>query len=194
VQKNPAFAEATRWRNPHVRLKKVHDLCKGVSVCQDDDDDEDKMEVNTSARGCGSAQMRYMRKQLKISKRPRTGKKAATDEVEYITPEEAFHIFKLISDEDMKALGFHPIHSRPDWMIMTIMPVSPPAVRPAIEMDGAVGPAKVDYSRKKAFPIKQKIAFLGRSHEHSRRHPQKQRKPRSRRPRGCCPAHPERNV
>ena len=45
------------------------------------------------------------------------------------------NIFKKISDEDCIALGMNPQFSRPDWMILTILPVPPPPVRPSIMMD-----------------------------------------------------------
>lgn len=47
---------------------------------------------------------------------------------------EAVEILRRISDEDCRMLGFHPKYSRPEWMVITVMPVPPPAVRPAVVM------------------------------------------------------------
>ena len=54
-----------------------------------------------------------------------------------ITAEKAHEILKRISDEDSEALGFNPKYARPDWMIMTVLPVPPPPVRPSVMMDSS---------------------------------------------------------
>jgi DNA-directed RNA polymerase II subunit RPB1 len=51
------------------------------------------------------------------------------------TPEVVLQIFKRISDEDVLFMGFHPKWSRPDWMVCTVLPVPPPAVRPSVKHD-----------------------------------------------------------
>jgi len=48
------------------------------------------------------------------------------------TPEDVLRIFKRISEEDMEVMGFNPTWNRPEWMITTVLPVPPPAVRPSI--------------------------------------------------------------
>ena len=40
-------------------------------------------------------------------------------------------MFKRISDEDVKYMGFSPLFSRPEWMICKVFAVPPPAVRPS---------------------------------------------------------------
>lgn len=54
-----------------------------------------------------------------------------------ITPEKALEILRRISDEDCRTLGFDPRHSRPDFMILTVLPVPPPPVRPSVQMDSS---------------------------------------------------------
>ena len=54
-----------------------------------------------------------------------------------ITPEKALEILKRISDDDCRALGFDPRYSRPDWMILQVLPVPPPPVRPSVQMDSS---------------------------------------------------------
>jgi len=51
-----------------------------------------------------------------------------------LTPGEVLQKFKLISDEDCRYLGLDPYYSRTDWMIITVLPVPPPQVRPKIMM------------------------------------------------------------
>jgi DNA-directed RNA polymerase beta' subunit/intein/homing endonuclease len=49
-----------------------------------------------------------------------------------LTPEDVLKVFKRISEEDMELMGFDPRWNRPEWMICTVLPVPPPAVRPSI--------------------------------------------------------------
>ena len=52
-----------------------------------------------------------------------------------MTPEIVLKIFKRISDDDISFMGFSPIWSRPSWMIIEVLPVPPPAVRPSVKHD-----------------------------------------------------------
>jgi DNA-directed RNA polymerase II subunit RPB1 len=51
------------------------------------------------------------------------------------TPKMCYNIFRKISDEDVKFLGLSPKTCRPEWLICTVLPVPPPAVRPSIRQD-----------------------------------------------------------
>jgi DNA-directed RNA polymerase II subunit RPB1 len=44
-------------------------------------------------------------------------------------------IFKRISDEDVHFMGWSPKFSRPEWLIYTVLPVAPPAMRPSVKHD-----------------------------------------------------------
>lgn len=44
-------------------------------------------------------------------------------------------VLKRISDEDCLLLGLNPKYARPDWMILQVLPVPPPPVRPSVMMD-----------------------------------------------------------
>ena len=52
-----------------------------------------------------------------------------------VSAERAHTILKGITDEDARRLGFNPQWARPDWMLITVVPVPPPHVRPSIKMD-----------------------------------------------------------
>ena len=54
-----------------------------------------------------------------------------------LTAERVHEIFKRISDEESLVLGMDPKFTRPDWMIITVMPVPPLCVRPAVVMFGS---------------------------------------------------------
>jgi hypothetical protein len=44
-------------------------------------------------------------------------------------------VLKRISDEDCQLLGLDPKYARPDWMILQVLPIPPPPVRPSVMMD-----------------------------------------------------------
>lgn len=52
-----------------------------------------------------------------------------------ITPEHCFEIFRRITNEDCEFLGFNHLYGRPEWMICTVLPVPPPAVRPSVQRE-----------------------------------------------------------
>jgi len=41
----------------------------------------------------------------------------------------------FINDSDLRELGFDPVYSRPEWMIITSLPVPPVSVRPSITLE-----------------------------------------------------------
>jgi DNA-directed RNA polymerase II subunit RPB1 len=53
-----------------------------------------------------------------------------------LTPETVLKILRAISDQDCLDLGLSPEYARPEWMVMTILPVPPMTVRPSISIDG----------------------------------------------------------
>jgi DNA-directed RNA polymerase II subunit RPB1 len=52
-----------------------------------------------------------------------------------ITPEVALRILRRITDEDVDAMGFSSIWSRPDWMVCQVLAIPPPAIRPSVKHD-----------------------------------------------------------
>ncbi|CAN0233637.1 unnamed protein product, partial [Ectocarpus sp. 8 AP-2014] len=61
---------------------------------------------------------------------PRSG-----DRRQYLSASKVHDIFKNISEEDMVTLGLNPQYSRPDWLVITVLPVPPPHVRPSVALD-----------------------------------------------------------
>ena len=52
-----------------------------------------------------------------------------------IKADDVLKIFKRITDEDCIKLGMNPDFCRPEWLICTVLPVPPPAVRPSVKQD-----------------------------------------------------------
>lgn len=42
---------------------------------------------------------------------------------------------RRISDDECRVMGFNPIYAHPAWMVLTVLPVPPPAVRPSVAVD-----------------------------------------------------------
>ena len=49
--------------------------------------------------------------------------------------EDVLRILQRISDGDAEIMGFSPKFNRPEWMICTVLPVPPPAVRPSVRTE-----------------------------------------------------------
>ncbi len=52
-----------------------------------------------------------------------------------LTPIDIREWFERISDEDLIIAGFNPLAGRPEWMILTLLPVPPVTVRPSITLE-----------------------------------------------------------
>ena len=52
-----------------------------------------------------------------------------------LTPIEIRIRFEKLIDSDIELLGLNPAYSRPDWMILTMIPVPPVTVRPSITLE-----------------------------------------------------------
>src|SRR5487761_2085149 len=52
-----------------------------------------------------------------------------------ITPKEVRARLERIPDEDVRELGLEPKFGRPEWMVLTVLPVPPVQVRPSITLD-----------------------------------------------------------
>jgi DNA-directed RNA polymerase II subunit RPB1 len=112
------------------RWKYVYDQCSKIKRCGNDNID-----------GCGYKQpdkikLEQMATIMAVWENMEVGEGGDKDTVTMrLTPELILKIFKRISDEDVFFMGMHPKWSRPDWMICTVLPVPPPAVRPSVKMD-----------------------------------------------------------
>ncbi|KAF9159494.1 DNA-directed RNA polymerase II subunit rpb1 [Actinomortierella ambigua] len=149
---NSKFARAKRIKDPKVRLKYVWELCKTKMVCEGGDEIDGEMAEEPeydeagnpvpkkkSHGGCGHRQPVFRKEGLGLSV---NFKSNANDDSQpegkrTLTPSDAYHILKRISDDDVAAMGLSAEFARPEWMIMTVLPVPPLAVRPSIQMDGS---------------------------------------------------------
>ena len=147
-QSDPEFVAAIRTRDPKVRFQRVWAVCKKKRRCeneerQDKNRDEEfapgmKPKQIESHGGCGNMQpqVRQAALQLKAAFEVTSEDGPKKKETIPITPETAHGILRRISEQDLRNMGLNSDYARPEWMIVTVLPVPPPPVRPSISMDG----------------------------------------------------------
>ncbi|KAI6356945.1 hypothetical protein MCOR25_007789 [Pyricularia grisea] len=141
------FAQALRLRDPKARFAMVWKACKGKKVCEIETggkDEKDSIDTATGIEkvphgGCGSTHPDIRKKALQLyakveEAREEGMKKEVKDKL--ITPEQAHHILKHIPEDDLWKMGLNKDYARPEWLIVTVLPVPPPPVRPSISVDG----------------------------------------------------------
>ncbi|KAI7095095.1 putative DNA-dependent RNA polymerase II largest subunit, partial [Hortaea werneckii] len=147
-ERNVQFAQAIRLRDPKRRFEQVHKICKPIMTCEtdepspDDQNDDPKAKLKAKGHGgCGNVQPAIRKEQLRLNGSWKIAKSDDEEgkpekETRQITPQMALNVFRNISDIDMAKLGLNADYARPEWMILTVLGVPPPAVRPSISVDG----------------------------------------------------------
>lgn len=111
--------------------------------------------------GCGGMQPKYSKEGLKLfvefpvemEEIPGSG-----DRKQNLPAMKVHSIFKNISDADVISLGLNPRWARPEWLLITVMPVAPPHIRPAVALDG-VSRGNDDLTHKLGDIVKANIAL-----------------------------------
>lgn len=87
--------------------------------------------------GCGRSQPVIRRNGLELTAEWKKVDDDAQEKKILLSAERVLEIFKNISDEECECLGMNPRFARPEWMIVTVLPVPPLSVRPAVVMHGS---------------------------------------------------------
>ncbi|KAH0530475.1 hypothetical protein TsFJ059_005088 [Trichoderma semiorbis] len=147
-ESDPEFVAAINTRDAKLRFKRVWAVCKKKRRCENEDrTDKNKDEefapgmkptLVESHGGCGNVQpqVRQVALQLKAAFEVAQEDGPKRKETAPITPEMAHSILRRISESDLRNMGLNSDYARPEWMIITVLPVPPPPVRPSISMDG----------------------------------------------------------
>lgn len=114
-------------------------ICESMTIGEDDEKDKSK-EPKHDHGGCGNIQPEVRREGLRLTGTWKPQKDEDNEgqqpEKKPITPQMALNIFRHITAEDIKKMGLSNDYARPEWMIITVLPVPPPPVRPSISVDG----------------------------------------------------------
>ncbi|KAI1378616.1 beta and beta-prime subunits of DNA dependent RNA-polymerase [Hypoxylon crocopeplum] len=141
---NPEFLAAINTRDPKARFSRVWNCCKTKRLCNNEvPKDEDKEYEPGSKQkgqghgGCGNYQPQVRQTALQLTAVYKLeGEGPKSSEKRRMSPEYVLNILKAISNDDLRDMGLNTEYSRPEWMILTVLPVPPPPVRPSISMDG----------------------------------------------------------
>lgn len=138
--KDPRFRSALQIRNPKARGKHLYKICESIKKCSTNTVEKDNEEEpdDTSYGGCGSVQPKIIRDGIGLCIEFEEAVDDFPDRKRKLNADEALKILKGVSDLDCEALGFDPARSRPDWMIIQVLPVSPPCVRPYVSLDSTL--------------------------------------------------------
>ena len=112
------------------RFTAVSALCSKVKRCGDKNND-----------GCGALTPNIIRREsssigkLTAIWRAKDNKDQEADSQILMEADEVERILRRVSDEDINALGYSKEMCRPEWLICSVLPVPPPAVRPSVRAD-----------------------------------------------------------
>ncbi|KAG8533813.1 DNA-directed RNA polymerase II subunit RPB1 [Bacidia gigantensis] len=150
LKSNPGFTDALRIKDPKRRFEAVWRLCKPKMICEsaavvDEEagaDDPKKQKLDHG--GCGNLQPEIRREGLRLTGTWKAQKgddetEGQQPEKKPISPQMVLNIFRHISTDDIRTMGLSNDYARPEWMIITVLPVPPPPVRPSISVDGGNG-------------------------------------------------------
>ncbi|KAL7422808.1 DNA-directed RNA polymerase II core subunit rpo21 [Cryptotrichosporon argae] len=164
--RNPEVANVVRRVKAQHRLKAIWGLARPRMTCEPDapedeegdatNEDDFKMEQRANRPrghgGCGHEQPLYRKEALKLigvfKPSKDKGEEGAEPERRTITPGECHNILKKIPAEDLHIMGLNAEYARPDWMVLTVLPVPPAAVRPSISVDGGAMRSEDDLTYK----------------------------------------------
>lgn len=143
-------------RDPKRRLLRVHAHVKAKTVCEMDEpkkegDDEPVVEGH---HGCGHVQPAVRKEGLRLFLVYGRGKdedgNPAPQDRRPLPASAAFTLLRKISPEDLRILGLSADEAHPSWMVLTVLPVPPPPVRPSISVDGGAMRGEDDLTYKLA--------------------------------------------
>jgi DNA-directed RNA polymerase II subunit RPB1 len=159
---------------PQHRLKAIWALASKKRICETNLPDEEgegdgdatnEDEYNREQKapkykghgGCGHEQPVWRKEALKltsVSKPSADKEEGAEPEKRVVSPGEIHNVLKKISAEDLNIMGLNADYARPDWMILTVLPVPPAAVRPSVSVDGGAIRSEDDLTYKLASILK----------------------------------------
>ncbi|QHO35435.1 DNA-directed RNA polymerase II subunit [Arachis hypogaea] len=138
LEQDKKFEQALKIGNAKNRLKRILDACKNISNCQGGEDSEELVRI-----GCGALQPKITIDGIKMIAEYKARRNKNNDHEQLPNPEErkeilsaerVLGVLKRISDEDCELLGLNPQFARPDWMILQVLPIPPPPVRPSDDL------------------------------------------------------------
>ncbi|KAJ3271822.1 DNA-directed RNA polymerase II subunit rpb1 [Terramyces sp. JEL0728] len=152
------FKRAQTVKNNARKFQEIWSLSKGKTICAVEENLEgDQGKVKHNHGGCGQRQPTFRLKGLTLTASFKASSDEDGEKIEARTMEvsasKALEVLIKITDEECLKMGLSPIWARPEWMILTVLPVPPMPVRPSISMDG-MGRGEDDLTHKLSDIIK----------------------------------------
>ncbi|MEN3006429.1 MAG: DNA-directed RNA polymerase subunit A' [Candidatus Methanosuratincola petrocarbonis] len=119
VEKYTILMEKYQKKWPQLRLRLAERVVRRASK-------------NTECPHCGEAQYK-----LKFEK-PTTYYEEHKEGTVKLAPNEIRSRLERITDSDVQLMGLDPRIARPEWMVLTVLPVPPSAVRPSITLESGI--------------------------------------------------------
>jgi DNA-directed RNA polymerase II subunit RPB1 len=140
---DPEVNDIARRVKAQHRLKRIWERAKSVKECKPDDapdEGADPDDIVPGHGGCGHKQPDIRKEALKLYANYKLEKdedadrdtKAETDK-QLLQPSQVLNILRKIPSQDLLVMGLSEEFARPDWMILTILPVPPATVRPSVQ-------------------------------------------------------------
>ena len=116
------------------RFEKILKFCKNVKICGSSDKKDDLRYDNG---GCGAIQPNKYNSKLKtdyiiIAEWKYDSGDNPVNIAQELNAEIILALFKRITDDDALVMGFNSKWCMPAWLIITVLPVVPPSVRPSV--------------------------------------------------------------
>ena len=109
-----------------VRWVEIYNLCSKVKSCGHETID-----------GCGAVQPDNYKVDGVLGIHVIRKLEGGNEDKELLEVETIKQILERISDEDSNFLGFDPAWCRPEWLVCSVLPVPPPAVRPSVKQENS---------------------------------------------------------
>ena len=120
--------------------RNIADICKNIKQCEEQtrEDNEAIIDQGIRSTGCGALQPKFKREGNSIEiALPRDHPDAGSNPRQLLSPEKAYKVLQKITMEDALILGFDHQWCKPEWLLIKVLPVPPPPVRPTVIQDGA---------------------------------------------------------
>lgn len=112
------FQRCLRIHNKKRRLNALHELLRNIKECEH----------------CQTKQPKFTKTDLHIT--VDLPDETSGDSKQVLSAEIVVKLFRLIRDQDIPILGLDPKHSRPEWLLVQVLPVPPLHVRPSVVAGG----------------------------------------------------------
>jgi DNA-directed RNA polymerase subunit A' len=117
---------------PKEKIKQYSDMLEKISLEQGQNERRDKIKLIIASLKTINKCPYCKEKQFKISlEKPTT----FMEDEKRLSPIEIRARLERVPDEDLHVFGINPNSARPEWMVLTIMPIPPVTMRPSITLE-----------------------------------------------------------